>query len=117
MWAGTEFEGGVGVVGAEAGAFVVMIEYVAIRLTRLPDLPLSLCANMHFFFSPVATAMNQARNVSLHSTLAKPSLTEDAPKAPMHTLNGAGWVGVWGWGGGCVCVCKGGGGVAGAELT
>lgn len=59
--------------------------------------------------------MNQACNVSLHSTLAKPSLTKDAPKAPMHTLDGAGWVG---FGGGVVVVCVYVyGGVAGAELT
>lgn len=85
-----------------------MMKYVAIRLTRLPDLPLSLCANMLFvFFFSVATVMNQARNVSLHSTLAKPSLTKDAPKAPTHTLDGAGWVGFGvGWWL-CVCMCMG----------
>lgn len=42
-----------------------------------------------FFFFSIAPAMNQARSVSLHSTLAKPSLTEVAPKARAHALDRA----------------------------
>lgn len=54
----------------------MMIKHLAIQLTRARICPKS-ARNANFFFTP---AMNQT-NISLRSTLAKPSLTEDMPKA------------------------------------
>lgn len=99
------------------GASVVMMKYVAIRLTRLPDLPLSLACEyanfLFFFFLRLAPAMNQARDVSLHGTLAKPSLTRGRARTRA-LLDGASGGGCWdargggGGGGGCIWEASGG---------